>query len=140
MLNEENKGGRGESFLCFNQSTEQLDPAITSPLILLKLNFNGLAAVLPYVCVFVDRRCVCILLHSHFPLQVERLLHIVVATAQVDEGDIAADRHLLLMLLLQLKGTLQVLVRQQNSRSQDQTYRQSKLISRKKNRESFVRH
>lgn len=56
--------------------------------------------------------CVCecvLLLHSHFPLQVERLLYVVVATAQVDEGDIAADRHLPLVLLLQLEGTLQVL-------------------------------
>lgn len=58
---------------------------------------------------------VCILLHAHFPLQVERLLHIAVATAQVDEGGVAAGCHLLLMLLLQLKGTLQILIRQQNS-------------------------
>lgn len=55
---------------------------------------------------------VCILLRSHFPLQVERLLHIVVATAQADEVGIAAGCHLLLVLLLQLKGTLQVLIRQ----------------------------
>lgn len=69
-------------------------------------------AVPPYVCVFVEYRCVCecvLLLHSHFPLQVERLLYVVVATAQVDDGDIAADRHLLLVLLLQLEDTLQVL-------------------------------
>lgn len=69
-------------------------------------------AVPPYVCVFVEHPCVCecvLLLHSHFPLQVERLLYVVVATAQVDEGDIAADRHLPLVLLLKLEGTLQVL-------------------------------
>lgn len=73
-----------------------------SPLILFKLKFNVLilATVQPYVCVFLEHWCVCPLLHSHFPLQVERLLHIVVATAQVDEGDIAADCHLLLVPLL----------------------------------------
>lgn len=62
------------------------------------------------LCVYRALLCVCVLLlHSHFPLQVERLLYVVVATAQVDEGDIAADRHLPLVLLLQLEGTLQVL-------------------------------
>ncbi|XP_034754364.1 leucine-rich PPR motif-containing protein, mitochondrial [Etheostoma cragini] len=44
----------------------------------------------------VKVRCQC----AHI---VERLLHIVVATAQVDEGGIAGNRHLLLVLLLQLK-------------------------------------
>lgn len=78
---------------------------------------------------------VCVLLHSHFPLQVERLLHIVVATAQVDEGDIAADCHLLLVPLLQLKGALQVLIRQQEGGLQNGTRRQSKLIFKKVNRE-----
>lgn len=77
-------------------------------------------AVPPYVCVFVEHRCVCecvLLLHSHFPLQVERLLYVVVATAQVDESDIAADRHLPLVLLLQLEGTLQVLGGCQNKKN-----------------------
>lgn len=53
-----------------------------------------------------------ILTHLHFPLQVERLLHIVVATAQVDENCVAADCHFILMLLLQLKGALQALITQ----------------------------
>lgn len=67
------------------------------------------------VFVYIEYLCVCILLHSHFPLQVDRLLHIVVATALVDEGGVAADCHILLVLLLQLKGTLQVLIRKENS-------------------------
>lgn len=52
-------------------------------------------------------------IHSHFPLQVERLVHIVMTTAQVDKGDVAADGHFLLVFLLQLKGPLQVLITQQ---------------------------
>ena len=110
-----------ESFLCFSPSTERLDPALMSPLIPLKLNFNGLllVAALPCVCVCVcvcgGRVFVCILLHSHFPLQVERLLHIVVATALVEQDGVGADGHLLLVLLLQLKGALQLLIRRHNS-------------------------
>lgn len=100
-----------ESFLCFSPSTERLDPALMSPLIPLKLNFNGLLLV----ALCVRRVFVCILLHSHFPLQVECLLCIVVATAQVEEDSVAADCHLLLVLLLQLKGALQVLIRRHKS-------------------------
>lgn len=74
---------------------------------------------LMYACVCVWSICVCILLHSHFPLQVERLFHIVMATAQAEEAGVAADCHLLLVLLLQLEGTLQVLIRQQNDRPRD---------------------
>lgn len=55
------------------------------------------------------RECVR-LLRSHFPLQAERLLHVVVATAQVDEADVGAHRHPGLVLLLQLQSALQVLV------------------------------
>lgn len=107
---------RGE-FPVFRQSTERLDPALMSPLIPLKLNFNDLllVAALPCVCARIYSVCVCIPLHSQFPLQVERLLHIVVATTQVDEEGVAAGGHRLLVLLLQLKGALQVLIRQQNS-------------------------
>lgn len=54
-----------------------------------------------------------ILIHSHFPLQVERLIHIVMTTAQVDKGSVAANGHFLLMFLLQLKGLLQILITQQ---------------------------
>ncbi|TNN64308.1 hypothetical protein EYF80_025438 [Liparis tanakae] len=46
---------------------------------------------------------------------VERLLHVVEAAAQVDEGGVAGDCHLPLVLLLQLKGALQVLSRQHKS-------------------------
>lgn len=60
----------------------------------------------------------CILLHSHFPLQVERLLHIVLLTAQIHEADAAAGDHLLLVLLLELEGALQILDGHQNSRAQ----------------------
>lgn len=93
-----------------------------SPLIPLKLNFNGLILVATH-CVHVQCFCVrvYILLRSHFPLQAERLLHIVVATAQVDEGSVAAGCHLVLVLLLQLKGALQVLIRQQISLLNTQT-------------------
>lgn len=52
----EGKGGR-ESFLCFSQSTERLDPALVSPLIPLKLNFNGLLLVAALPCVCVEYLC-----------------------------------------------------------------------------------
>lgn len=105
-------GGRRGSFLCSRQSTVGLDPALMSPLIQVKLNFNGLILVTSITLYM----CVCVLLHSQFPLQVERLLHIVVLTALADEGDIAADCHLILILLLQLKGALQVLIGEETTK------------------------
>lgn len=51
------------------------------------------------------------MIHSHLPLQVKRLIHIVMATAQGDQGDVGADGHVLLVLLPQLKGLLQVLTK-----------------------------
>lgn len=56
-------------------------------------------------------------IHSHFPLQVERLFHIVMATAQVDKGNVASDGHFLLVFLLQLEGPRQVLITQQQDSS-----------------------
>lgn len=139
---EGNGGGRGESFLCFSQSTKRLDPALMSPLIPLKLNFNGLllATVQPCVSVCVWKICLCahIMLHSQFSLQVQRFLHIVLATAQVDEDGVAAGCHLLFVLLLQLEGTLQVLIRQQRSQEKNnpkQNTKTKQLTSKKKTKE-----
>lgn len=123
----------GESFPCFSKSTERLKPALTSPLIPLKLNFNGLllATALP-------RASVCITPHSHLPLQVERLVDIVVATAQVDEGRVAAGCHLLVVLLLQLEGALQVLFKQLKSQEKKQTSEHKKQqICRSGRRRSY---
>lgn len=61
------------------------------------------------------------LLHSHLPLQTERLLHIVVTTAQVDEVGVGPGCHVLFVVLLQLEGTLQVLIGRQNSQKQQST-------------------
>lgn len=48
--------------------------------------------------------------NSQLPLEVERLLHVVLATAQGHEAGVGARRHAGLVLLLQLHSTLQVLV------------------------------
>lgn len=118
----------------FRQSTEWQDPALMSPLIphQVKLLWPTTGRS---VCVLSI--CVGFLLHSHFPLQVERLLHIVVATALADEDGVAADCHLLFVLLLQLEGALQVLIRQQNSQKNDKETQGKQLISSK--RRGFVR-
>lgn len=84
-----------------------------SPLIPLKLNFNGPPpAAAECVCVGV---CACLLLHSQLPLQVERLLRVVMTAAQADEGGVRPDGHVVFVLLLQLKGALQVLRRQRDT-------------------------
>lgn len=117
-------------FLCSHrsslQSEEWLNRALMSPLIPLKLNFNGLLLVSVHsFCLWF---CVCCILpHSQFPLQVERLLHIVLATAQADEDGVGAGCHLLLVLLLQLKGTLQILIKQQSKTKYCKTKKQTRF-------------
>lgn len=82
-----------------------------------------------------SQRClvwVRILLHSQFHLQVERLLHIVVVTALVDEDGVGSSRHLLLVLLLQLEGALQVLIRQHKWHIPEVNTQAKQLISRRR--------
>lgn len=90
-------------------------PALMSYLIPLKLNFNDAhteaARVDLCLGVFCGVGMLCVqLLHSHLPLEAERLLHVVVATAKVDEADVGAHRHVCLVLLLERQSALQVLV------------------------------
>ena len=63
-LTEGNKGGREGVFLVLEPVIiEHLDLAFTSPLILLKLNFNG-----PLLVAAVCRDMVCIFLHTYISL------------------------------------------------------------------------
>lgn len=59
---------------------------------------------------FCGVRVLCVqLFHSHFPLEAQRLLHVVLLTAQADEADVGGRRHVCFVLLLHLQSLLQFL-------------------------------